>query len=80
MKTSNTFESISLAIHNKAIAQARLEEREKFETQKTLLCLKCQKEVAIYNGTIEGITTWFSVCSDCLGYTNKELLGGEGND
>ena len=33
---------------------------------KTLCCGKCGKSVANYVGTIQGILTWFPVCSMCL--------------
>jgi len=42
-----------------------------------LLCINCQKEVADYTGIIDGITTWFCVCSECLygikGWTREEI-------
>ena len=42
-----------------------------------LICCKCGKSVADVTGKIEGITTWFAVCSECLfnvkGWTKKEL-------
>ena len=42
-----------------------------------LLCINCQKEVADVKGFIDGITTWFSICSECLynvkGWTRKEI-------
>ena len=41
-----------------------------------LLCAECQKEVAAYR-KIEGITTWFAVCSECLygvkGWSKEEI-------
>ena len=42
-----------------------------------LFCIKCQKAVADYQGIIDGITTWFAVCSECLfnvkGWTRKDF-------
>ena len=42
-----------------------------------LFCINCQKEVAYVKGQIDGITTWFPVCSECLfnvkGWTRNEI-------
>lgn len=49
----------------------------KGDKMKELLCINCQKIVAKYTGKIEGITTWFSICSECLygvkGWTEKDM-------
>ena len=47
-----------------------------------LLCIKCLKEVAdVKDKGIDGITTWFPVCSECLfnvkGWTRKEIKEAE---
>ena len=51
------------------------------ETKGKLLCIKCQKEVADYKGEIDGITTWFAICSECLygvkGWTRKDFKDAE---
>jgi hypothetical protein len=45
-----------------------------------LLCIKCQKEVAIAKN-LAGITTWFAVCSECLygikGWTKEDFERAE---
>lgn len=50
---------------------------------KLLLCIKCQKEVADYDN-IDGITTWFAVCSECLfntkGWTRKDIKEAENDN
>lgn len=46
-----------------------------------LLCCECGKEVADVKGKIDGITTWFAVCSECLfgvgGWTREEIKAEE---
>lgn len=46
-----------------------------------LLCIECQKVVAHIKGSIEGQTTWFPVCSECLynvkGWTKKQIRAEE---
>ncbi len=46
-----------------------------------LLCINCQKEVADVKGKIDGITTWFPICSECLfnvkGWTRAEIKKAE---
>jgi hypothetical protein len=41
-----------------------------------LLCFKCLKEVATAQ-KVNGLTTWFAVCSECLfgvkGWTTKDI-------
>jgi uncharacterized protein with PIN domain len=42
-----------------------------------LLCIECGKKVADVKGEINGTTTWFPVCSECLynvkGWTKKDF-------
>jgi hypothetical protein len=46
------------------------------ETKMKLYCIKCQKAVATAQ-QVNGITTWFAVCSECLynvkGWTREDM-------